>query len=180
MYFDYFKRNSHVSFLDAGKDEADESSGITDMAMAVYAWCELYIAGGYEKSAFTMDEMDATVDKFFGKVVENYNSQMLYVIPETMEITPTGWGGSSTAWVLKDRIVNAGGVITGTFYVYAFGLDSYPDKDDILQLRLDYHTPNLVTLVFEERMDSNRELYLFYHDIVWHGEAQKPYRSYQG
>jgi hypothetical protein len=159
-----------------------EGEGFSDMSMTVYALVELWSlhigADGFPK-----EDIDAITEKYFGTTVQNFESQMTTVIPETGEVTATGWGGSSARYVLKDLQTDTDGIRTGEFYLFSFGMGEIPatTKEDLLQGHFDeYPQPSLATIVFEEKTDENGEMYLRYYDAIPQGEAEPPYTVYQG
>jgi hypothetical protein len=189
-YFDYFAVHGHVSLIIGDENNGE---GFSDAEMAGYALSELILEsnGTYEQSVgFPKEDFEAVTEKYFGAIIQNYNNRISFVIPETGNITPTGWSGASFDFVLKELQTDASGIHTGVFYEFAFGWEGPPPdktelrrkfRDDLLRGFFDdYAQPSLITIVFEEKVDENGEMYLLYHDIKSDGEATPPYTVYQG
>jgi hypothetical protein len=182
-YYDYFRENNYVGWL---LGDTSSGEGFSDANMVVYALCELILLsdGSYEQEiGFPKEEIDAVIQKYFGTTVRGYESKMIAVIPETGNITSTGWGGSSLAFVLKELETEPDGISTGIFYLFSFDMDGYQPttKEDLLCYQFeDYGQPSLVKIVFEEKADENGKLYLRYHEITAEGKASPPYEPYQG
>lgn len=182
-YYDYFRMNSHFSMLLSNETGGE---GFTDAEMAVYALCELILQsnGTYDQAVgFPKENMDAMTEKIFGATVQNYETRWTTVIPQTGNITSTGWGGNAVGLVLKELKTGANGISTGVFYLFSFGMEGIPPttKTDLLQGRFnDYGEPFLITIVFEEKTDENDEMFLRYYKVQSEGKAQPPYVPYQG
>jgi hypothetical protein len=182
-YYDYFRENNYVSML---LNNSSSGEGFSDKDMVVYALCELIKLSdfGYDQAVgFPKEEIDGVIQKYFGTVVSQYESSMTTVIPETGNITSTGWGGTSMAFVLKELTTEPDGILTGIFYEFNFGMDGYQPttKEDLLRYQFEeYGQPFLIKIVFEEKTDENGKMYLRYHEITSEGKANPPYDVYQG
>lgn len=178
IYFDYFITNSHVNFL---LNNGAGSEPFLDMEMAAYALCELIKENpeSYDSSVgFTREDMDITVQKYFGTTVEDYESRLTTVIPETGNITSTGWGGDSFAMVLKSLEKAENDIYTAEFYRFPLGMEAGIEeaKQELFAGNYgEYPDPALVSLVFEERTDNKGEMYLYYYEGNEYGEVHALY-----
>lgn len=182
-YFDYFMKNDYVSML---LGDETGGKGFSDAQMAAYALCELIkqSAGDYEQEiGFPKEDFDHMTLKYFGTTVQKHENRMATVIPETGNITSTGWDGASLCFILKELTAESDGMSSGVFYVLSFNMGEYQSsmESDLLQgLFDDNRRPFLITIVFEEKIDENGEMYLRYDDIKQEGKAAPPYVLYQG
>jgi hypothetical protein len=182
-YYDYFRENGYVGWL---KDNGTGDEGFSDANMVVYALLELIKLSdlGYKQEiGFPKEEIDAVIQKYFGTTVSEYKSKWIAIIPETGNITSTGWGGGSSAFVLKELETDSDGICTAIFYAFGFDMGDYLPtlKEDLLRYQFeDYGQPSLVKMVFEEKTDEDGKMYLRYHEVKSEGAASPPYEAYQG
>ena len=89
----------------------------------------------------TKEEIDAILNKFFGRTVKKYITGMTEYVPGTDHIRATGWGiDGSNRLVLTKLLPHGAGNFTGYFDVYhipeSYGVDDYQkfysEIDDIL------------------------------------------------
>ena len=173
-YFDYFAENIHFSFL-LGNDE--QKGGFTDAQVAAYALCELIIQKeNYDPDVgYPREEMDAMIMKYFLVTEEdianfNYDNQKTRVIPETGNITSTGWSGSYISLVLKElEQDDESKIYKGEFYLFPGGLEFTAGevvKNDLLNGRFGgYGQPTIITISFMEMTDENGNMYLRYCNV---------------
>jgi hypothetical protein len=185
-YYDYLSDNYYK--MSSLASEAG-SEGFSDSSMAAFAIMELLEnrPEGYDSDlGFPTEDFDAVTQKYLGATIQNFDTQWTCVIPETGNVTSTGWGFESNfLCVLKELEVASDGVRTAIFYV----LNACPEtvepsvKYDLLQGSIDgfgYDPPNLIKIVFEEKTDENGAMYFRYHSVQRQGEATPPYTVYQG
>lgn len=182
-YYDYFMKNPHVGLL---LDNETGGNGFSDAEMSAFALMELIMQsnGGYDSAVgFPRADIDAVTQKYFGTTIGNYDNQKATIIPETGNITATGWGSGMAAFVLRDLGRGADGAFSGEFYTIGFGMEGVPStaKADLLRGDFEgYGQPYLVTIIFEEKTDDSGELYLRYRLAKAGGKAAAPYDVYAG
>lgn len=182
-YLDYFLAHGYVSFL---VDDI-ERAGFADEQMAAFALSHL-IAKSYEPGAIEYDpavgfskaNMDDVAMKYFGVTPKNYENRKTTLLPNG-NIGSTGWGGSSTLYLLHSLESTEDGRTRGLFYQVSFSMDEnrLEAKERLLKGDFSaYPEVFLVTVVFTEAHDEEGDFLRFYSAI--REVAQPPYTLYTG
>lgn len=134
-YYEYFAshRTRINPLFNFSADKAD------DMDLMVFAIINLQSYSS--ENGNTKEEIDAILNKFFGRTVKKYVTGMTEYVPGTDHIRATGWGiDGSNRLVLTKLLPHGAGNFTGYFDVYhipeSYGVDDYQkfysEIDDIL------------------------------------------------
>lgn len=180
-YYDYLSAHDNFAMLLSG----EKDGGFSDAEMAAFTIGELILLGAYDmENGNPKEAYDAITEKYFGTTIKDFNTSKSTVIPETGNITSTGWGGSIIFMVLRDIAEQADGTVVAHFYRLSRGMsDELPApeivKRDLLTGQFEAYGPVwLDEMHFEEKRDESGELYLKYISITSQGTIGPPYIVY--